>query len=104
MEKEVGYFEKFFGAAQEIIDLAKKPLIRSQQKRRFRSAYDDAANRMLDATAEIEKLRENIKDIKIDHILEKRKYINQCKLMQDFVKEEYLLAFGKEMKIAEDED
>ena len=101
---EQGYFDKFFGAAQEIIDMAKKPLVRSQQKRRFRAAYDDAESKLLDATAAIEKLRENVKDIDVNAILEKRKFINACNLMKDLLKEEYLLAFGKPMKVAEDED
>ncbi len=101
---EQGYFDKFFGAAQEIIDLAKKPLVRSQQKRKFRATYDDAVSQILDAESALTKMRENVKDIDIKGILEKRKFIDAGKRLQELIVEEYLLAFGKPMKVAEEED
>jgi hypothetical protein len=107
-EEKKSLFERIYGATKEVLDLAKKPLVKSNLKRKFRSAYDAAESQKIDSAAKLENLREELvksgdKDNKgINDILAAKKLNSTLTAMQDDIKAEYDLIFGETMKTVED--
>ncbi|HNW32695.1 MAG TPA: hypothetical protein PKL44_00390 [Candidatus Dojkabacteria bacterium] len=97
-EGEGCFFDKFFGAAKEVLEAAKKPQIRKAIQRKMSAAYDDAENKKIDQEAIIEKERLNFKDYNVNNVIEAQRMIERLTEMQAKIKKEYVFMFGEEMK------
>lgn len=98
-----GIFDKLYAAAKEVYDLAKKPLIKNQIKRKLSGAYDDASNKIIEAQLAINKARESFDQYNVNTVLQNQMTITQCKLQQTAIKVEYLELFGTEMNTGEED-
>ena len=107
-DEKKNLFEIIYGATKEVLDLAKKPIVKANLKRKFRGAFDAAASQKIDAAAKLQTLREELvktgdKDNKgINDILVAKKLETTLTAMQDDIKAEYELIFGEVMKTVED--
>jgi hypothetical protein len=101
---EEGFFKKFFGAGQAIVDLAKRPGIRRGMKSKLNAAYDCANNHIIDAEKILFTLRQNFENYDVSKILDQMDIITRAKELQANIKTEYKIQFAKEMKIVEDDD
>lgn len=98
-----GLFEKLYAAGKELLDTAKKPLVRNQIKRKLSSAYDDASTKIMEAEMKISKQRESFADYDINKILQEKATIRACQNLQADIKEEYQTLFDKTMPVNEEE-
>lgn len=61
-------FDELYGAAQEVIDAAKKPLIEKKVKRGFAAAIDSLESAKIDAQEAIEKARVEVANGNVEAI------------------------------------
>jgi hypothetical protein len=99
-----GFFDKVYGMGQAVLDAAKRPMVKRGLKTKYQAAYDDAASKILDKEKSLTELRSNFDKFDINNLIEQAQYIDQCKSIQDIIKTEYAIMFGKEMKIVDTED
>jgi len=101
-EEKQGLFDKLYAASKDIIDAAKKPLIKGSIKRKLASAYDDASGKINEAELKMQANRVSFDKYDVNLILEQQAVIDKCKELQNRIKGEYQTLFAKEMVIEQD--
>lgn len=102
-EKSTGLFDKLYSAGKEVIDAAKKPLIKKSIKRKLHSAHDDAEDKINQAEIILQNLRSDFQKYDVNKILEEQAKIAKLKGLQKDIQAEYRELFSKEMPLS-DED
>ena len=97
-EKTPSLFDQLYSATEAVIDMARKPLVKNAVKRKLEKAYDDAQDRINNATEAIHTARGKFKDYDVNKVLEQQGIIEQCNKLQGLIKIEYFTLFGVEMK------
>ena len=100
-----GFFDKYYGVDEKEIDKEKLPIKKSVLKRKFRSAYDDAANKKIDEERRLFDVRRKFDSLNLagdGGVLELRRRIKNLDNLLVEIKEEYVNYFGVEMKVEED--
>jgi len=96
-----GLFDELYGATKEAIQNSKKPIIKRKLQRKFKAAYDSACSQIIDAEAELDKVRRNFDDIDINNILELKDTKIAAEETKKAIAEEYQIMFNEEMQTIE---
>lgn len=102
-----GIFDELWSKTKEMIEEAKKPIIKAQIKQKFSSAYNDAESKKLDAQSTVNAVREKIKDpakFDVNDLVKASYEVEKLNKAQDILKSEYKVLFGTELKTSTDED
>lgn len=103
-----GWWEKAYGLVGDAANAVKlalqKPQERKKLKMKFEAAYTNAEEKKVNAKLDLSNLRDPQK-FDINKMFELRETIEQLEKQQDLLKDEYEMAFDKEMKVSDsDED
>ena len=90
-------FDKIYGMTDEAMEIAMKPIVRTQMKGKLTSANNDATGKRIKAEASLEELRRDCKNYDINTILEQKQIISECTRLQEQIATEYKELFGKNM-------
>lgn len=90
-------FDVIYGMTDEAMEIAMKPIVRTQMKGKLTSANNDATSTRITAEAKLEELRRDCKNYDINTILEQKQIITTCKDLQKQIATEYKELFGKNM-------
>tara|TARA_R110002012_G_scaffold203892_1_gene373353 strand:- start:509 stop:811 length:303 start_codon:yes stop_codon:yes gene_type:complete len=96
MSKEKTLFEKLYEGADSIKKALKRPLAERSMKRKFQSAYDDAARIIDEEELALHNEREMLHECDVNDLLTSRRRIEDCITLQENIKKEYLEMFGEE--------
>ncbi|MBU1101127.1 MAG: hypothetical protein KKA84_12060 [Bacteroidetes bacterium] len=96
-EKKAGIFETIYNATDELRKSMKAPLVKNKLKRRLESAWDDAENKKIDATAKIQDIREDLSNYDINKILDNKDTVVRLGELQVGIAAEFLELFGETM-------
>jgi len=97
--KKESLFSQLYEGAKDSLKNLQKPLVENQLKRKFHSAYDDAAQQIFDTKFKQDEARSTLKEYNINKILELKQKEAGLVRSQEAVVEEYLNMFGVEMDV-----
>jgi len=90
-------FDKLYSASDELLKTMRKPLVAKALKRKFESSIDSAENQKIDAEEKIENLRQDLKSLNINDLLEQSNIIDSADTTIKLIKKEYKTLFGTEL-------
>ena len=104
MNETKSLFDTLYEGAEELLKGLQKPLVKRQVKRKFAASHDSLEKAKNDAEIKLQDLRKNLKDYKVDNVVEQLEIVKDAAAKQLIIQEEYKTLFGKEMPKVEDED
>jgi len=90
-------FDELYSASDESLKERKKPYVEKALKRKFNAALDSAENQKIDAEERTEELRQDLKDLDIDKLLEQSNIIDAADTTIKLIKKEYKTLFGTDL-------
>lgn len=88
-------FDTLYAAGQDVIDAARKPLAERQLRRKFQTAYDNAATAKLEAEVRVQELQENLKSYSLESVLRYKQEIADQEFTMAAIATHYEEMFGE---------
>ena len=98
MAEKDSFFDKVYGASQEVKDALKKPFVEKKLKRTFESYIDAVEQKLLDAEGKLDKYRQNFENLDLNGLVNLLNEQKQYRVALEIVKEEYKVMFGEAYK------
>jgi len=98
MKKET-LFDQIFNSSEEKLNKIKKPVIKSQLKRKLKAFYDDSLNKKSEASLSIIDTRNNLENFDVNLILEKKLLIERLDKLSKLIQEEYFELFNEKLDV-----
>lgn len=90
-------FDELYTQTNEDKRTQKKPLVRSQIKRKLSSARDEAENNKINAEAKVQELVGNFENFDVNEILKQELIIKKATELQEMTAAQYVKLFGVAM-------
>jgi hypothetical protein len=97
-DESKSFFDKFYGATQEVKDALKKPFVEKKLKRSFESYIDSVEQKLLELDGNLDKKRQQFDSLDLNAIVNLINEQEQYKKALVIVKQEYEVMFGEKYK------
>lgn len=90
-------FDALYAAGKDVIDAARKPLAERQLRRKFQTAYDNAATAKLEAEINIQKGQEDLSSYDLTKVIQLKESIKDAEYTMSAIADHYAEMFGESL-------